>query len=176
MSELKIQNSAIEPAGSGSGGGDDQVTPVFSDGVHSVLSQHIEFIAGGAVEIPPPDASTITLMADVIGTNGQIDIRGSKGVRITTGPPQLPPVNSESTNGIELVASEIQNVTIQRGLIDGVDQKIEMAPASITIDGGIGPITIQSLTEITLSVAGGLASIKLTPAGIQIQGILVMIN
>ena len=47
---------------------------------------------------------------------------------------------------------------------------------NITIDGGVGTITIQSLTEITLSVAGGLSSITLTPAGITIQGILVQIN
>jgi hypothetical protein len=57
-----------------------------------------------------------------------------------------------------------------------VDQKIEMTPGNITIDGGVGTITIQSLTEITLSVAGGLSSITLTPAGITIQGLLVQIN
>ena len=69
----------------------------------------------------------------------------------------------------------MQNVTIQRGLLPGVDQKIEMAPGSIIVDGGIGTVTIKSLTEITLSVAG-VSTITLTPAGIIIQGPLVMIN
>lgn len=166
----------LAETGSGSGGGTSQANPQFADGLHTVLAQNIEFIAGGAVQVPPASSSNITLLADVIGMNGEVDIRGSQGVRITSGPPMLPPVNTGSTNGIEMVASEIQNITIQRGLIDGVDQKIEMAPASIVIDGGVGTITIQSLTEITLSVAGGLSTIKLTPAGIQIQGILVQIN
>jgi hypothetical protein len=58
-----------------------------------------------------------------------------------------------------------------------------MTPSGITVDGGAMPITIQSLTEITLSVAGGLNTIKLAPTGItiqgaiiQVQGVLVQIN
>ena len=74
------------------------------------------------------------------------------------------------------MVGEAQNITVQRGLIPGVDQKMEMTPGSIVIDGGVGTITIQSLTEITLSVAGGLSTISLTPAGIIIQGVLVKIN
>jgi len=88
----------------------------------------------------------------------------------------LPPTSSSSTNGVEIVVGETQNVTIQRGLLPGIDQKIEMAPGSITVDGGLGTVTIQSMTEITLQVAGGLSTISLTPAGITIQGILVKIN
>lgn len=82
---------------------------------------------------------------------------------------------SDSTNGVEIVVGEMQNVTIQRGLLP-VDQKIEMIPSGITVDAGLGKVTIQSLTEITLSVAGGLSTITLTPAGITIQGLLVQIN
>lgn len=77
---------------------------------------------------------------------------------------------------MEVVVGEAQNITLQRGLLPGVDQKIEMAPGSITIDAGAGSITIQSLTQITLSVAGGLSTITLGPAGVTIQGLLVQIN
>ena len=87
-----------------------------------------------------------------------------------------PDTSSDSTNGVEVIASEMQNITLQRGLIEGVDQKIEMAPGSITVDGGVGPVTIQSLTEITLQVAGGVSKIMLTPAGIILQGPIIMIN
>ena len=118
----------------------------------------------------------ITILAAGLGVDGKVNVRGSQGVRVTAGPPALPPTASDSVNGVEIMVSEAQNVTIQRGLIPGVDQKIEMTPGAIKIDGGGGTITIQSLTEITLSVAGGMSSITLTPAGITIQGILVQIN
>jgi hypothetical protein len=78
---------------------------------------------------------------------------------------------------VEIEVGELQKVTIKRGLIDGVDQTIEMTPSGITVDGGAMPITIQSLTEIKLSVAGGLSSITLGPDGITIMGLpIVKIN
>jgi hypothetical protein len=74
------------------------------------------------------------------------------------------------------MVGETQNVTIQRGIIPGVDQTVEMTPAGITVDGGTMPVTVKSLTQITLSVAGGLSSITLGPEGVTIQGLLVKIN
>ena len=167
-----------EPTTGGSGGGDSSThhSPEYSDGAYSVVANQIEFITRPPLPPTAPLPCVISVLAAGLEPNGRVEIRGSQGVRVTSGPPMLPPASSTSTNGIELIASEAQNVTIQRGLIDAVDQKIEMAPGSITIDAGAGTITIQSLTEITLSVAGGLSTIKLTPAGIQIQGILVQIN
>jgi len=47
---------------------------------------------------------------------------------------------------------------------------------TITVDAGAAKVTIQSLSEITLSVAGGVSTITLTPAGITIQGPLIKIN
>lgn len=120
--------------------------------------------------------SIITIAAPGMGTDGRVDLRGSQGVRVTAGPPPLPPTTSDSTNGVEIIVGETQMVTIQRGLIPGVDQKIEMTPSGITVDAGTMPITIQSLTQITLSVAGGSSTIVLDPAGVTIQGITVQIN
>jgi hypothetical protein len=111
-----------------------------------------------------------------MGTDGLVDVNGTQGVRITAGPPSLPPTGSSSTNGVEIIVGELQNVTIERGLLPGIDQKIELTPNGITVDAGTMPVTIQSLTQITLSVAGGLSTITLGPEGVTIQGILVQIN
>lgn len=163
--------------GAGSGGGPETTTHSHCfDGTYSITANQVELVSQPPMPPAIPGPNIITILAAGMGMDGKVDVRGSQGVRITAGPPPLPPTTSDSTNGVEVVAGEAQNVTIQRGLLPGVDQKIEMAPGSITIDGGVGTITIQSLTEITLSVAGGLASISLTPAGITIQGILVQIN
>ena len=52
-----------------------------------------------------------------------------------------------------------------------------MSRSGITVDGGAMPVTIQSLTQIKLSVCGGLSSIILGPDGITIRGLpLVKIN
>jgi hypothetical protein len=169
-------------SGAGSGGSpvtvDELVTQYTDnyDGVYALGANRIELMARPPLPPAPPNPSNITLLASGLGIDGKVDIRGSQGVRITSGPPMLPPTTSDSTNGVEIIASELQNVTIQRGLIPVVDQKIEMTPGAIMVDGGAGTITIQSLTEIKIQVAGGVSSITLTPVGIIIQGPLVMIN
>ena len=146
------------------------------DGPFSVAAHQIMIMGRPTLPSADPEPSVITLLASGMGTDGSVNVRGSQGVRITSGPPFLPPTSSDSTNGVEVVASEAQNVTIQRGLLTGVDQMIEMTPTGITIDAGVGTLTIQSLTQITLSVAGGLSSITIGPQGITIQGILIQVN
>jgi hypothetical protein len=74
------------------------------------------------------------------------------------------------------MVGEEQKVTIQRGLIPGVDQTVEMNPQGITINAGDGVITLKAFREIKLSVADGLASISLTPVGITIKGPLIRLN
>ena len=104
-----------------------------------------------------------------------MEVSGNQSVRITAGPMTLPPTSSDSSNGVEIVVGETQNVTIHRGLLP-TDQKIEMTPEGITIDAGMGTLTLKSLTQITLSVAEGLATITLGPEGVKIQGLLIQIN
>ena len=164
-------------SGGGAGGPDSTIDHAQSfDGLYQVSANQVAVLCRPPL---PPSGSpnVISLLAtDLTGMNGGVEVRGAKGVRISAGPPMLPPTSSDSTNGVEIVVGEAQNVTILRGLLPGVDQKIEMAPGSITVDAGLGTVTIQSMTEITLSVAGGLSTISLTPAGITIQGLLVKIN
>ena len=162
--------------GAGSGGGPDTLDHTHSfDGSYSISASQLELLSRPSVPPSSSGPNVITLLATGMGTDGLVNIRGSQGVRITSGPPLLPPTASDATNGVELIASEAQKVTIQRGLLP-VDQKIELTPTGITVDAGMGQITIQSLTKITLSVAGGLSTITLGPEGVTIQGILVKIN
>ena len=163
--------------GGGSGGGQLTTDHVQSfDGDYLLTANQVEILS--APPLPPavPGPCLITIQADAMGIGGKVNVNGSQGVRISAGPPSLPPTASASTNGVEIAVGEIQNVTIQRGLLPGVDQKIEMTPSGITVDAGTMPITIQSLTQITLSVAGGLSTITLAPEGVTIQGVLVQIN
>jgi hypothetical protein len=172
--------SDVLKMGGGSGGGDDDGPNIIktADCAYQIAANQVVLLTRPPTDPgakPAPNVITI-LAAGNTGTDGNVDVRGSKGVRITTGPAPLPPTKSDSTDGVEIIVSESQNVTVQRGLIPGVDQTISMTPGNIKIDGGGGTITVQSLTEITLSVAGGVSSITLTPAAIIIKGPMVMIN
>lgn len=163
--------------GAGSGGGPDSKFRHFStEGRFSVSANQMLLVSRPPTPPVIPEPCIITIAAPGLGVDGKVDISGSQGVRITAAPLGLVPTDSESTNGVEVMVGETQNVTVQRGLIPGVDQKIEMTPTGITVDGGTMPVTIQSLTQITLSVAGGLSTITLGPEGITIQGLLIQIN
>jgi len=166
-----------ERRGGGSGGGDAPNHIASVGGTYAIQAKQVELLARPA-EVPDlPEPSVISLIATGIPPEaGYIEIRGTQGVRITTGPLAVPPTSSDSTNGVEIIVSEDQNVTIQRGVLPEVDQKIEMTPEGITIDAGAGTLTIKSLTQITLSVAEGLSTITLGPEGITIKGLLVQIN
>jgi hypothetical protein len=169
-----------ENMGGGSGGSPDTHDHSESfDGAFKISAKTVEMLSHPPIPPASPGPNVIALLATDLtgmGTDGTVDVKGAKAVRITAGPPVLVATHSDSTNGVEIMVGETQNVTIQRGLLPGVDQKIEMTPSGITVDGGAMPITIKSLTEITLSVAGGVSTITLTPAGVTIQGILVQIN
>jgi hypothetical protein len=157
-------------------GGRDAIQSL--DGVYSVKANQLSFLSLPPLPPVTPDPCVITVLASglpELPMSGQVNIRGDQGVRVTAGPPPIPATDSNSTNGVEIMVGETQNVTIQRGLLP-VDQKVEMTPTGITVDAGMGKVTIQSLTQITLSVAGGLSTITLGPEGVTIQGLLVKIN
>ena len=60
--------------------------------------------------------------------------------------------------------------------VPGIGTNLQLASAGITVDAGCGTLTLQSETMITLKVAGGAASITLTPTGIQLKGVLITLN
>jgi hypothetical protein len=170
-------NPESAPLGGGTGGGPTSCDRShYVTGTHGVSANQIELVSRPPLGAGIADPSVITLLAAGEGTDGLVNVRGSQGVRITAGPPLLPPTSSESTDGVEIVTGELQKVTLQRGLLPAVDQKIEMTPDAITIDAGKGKVTIQSLTEITLSVAGGVTRIKLGPEGVTIEALQIKLS
>ncbi len=166
--------------GGGSGGGsdpDDAGNQTHScKAMYQIAGNQVVLMSRKPGLIPTDaDPSTITLLAvgglPTFDDDGKVDIRGTKGVRITAGvmslPMLSPPVTSDSTDGVEIVVDEMQSITIQRGL-SPLSQKIEMAPNSITVDAGMAG---------TLTLKAGLSQIMISAEGITIQGLpLVQIN
>lgn len=151
------------------------------DGVYEIAANQVLLITKSPLQ-PSSRDHVITLLApgtpESALTNGRIELRGTQGVRVTAGPPmgEALATDGKSVKGVEIIVGEEQKVTIQRGLIPGVDQTVEMNPQGITINAGDGVITLKAFREIKLSVADGLASISLTPVGITIKGPLIRIN
>jgi len=174
--------------GGGSGGGDDGNNTVQStEGVYQIQANQLVLFTQDPekpdLENPHANDHIITILATgklPTFSDGRVDIRGSQGVRITSGPalPGGPPLptTSESTNGIEiLTSSEAQSIILQQGTTP-ISPKIELGLAGITIDGGHTQVIVKSAVSISLSVAGGTSQIMLTPTGIMIKGPLVTIN
>jgi hypothetical protein len=61
-------------------------------------------------------------------------------------------------------------------MIPGAQQAIAIMPTNLNILGTTANVLISSDLQITLSVAGGLSSIVLTPVGIVLKGPLIQIN
>jgi hypothetical protein len=100
-----------------------------------------------------------------------VDVRGCKGVRITSGsliPIINPPMSADSTDGIEIETGETQSITMKRGVLPVIDQYITLTSSGITIDAGLLG---------TLTLTAGLSTITIGPSGITIVGIpVVQIN
>jgi hypothetical protein len=170
--------------GGGSGGGLNPNHSASATGTYQIAANQIDLLSQPPIPPAEPDPCVVTVLAaGVEPEDGLVNVRGTAGVRITAGPLEDPPTYSPETQGVEIMVSEEQTVTIQRGLLP-TDQIVEMSEEGITLSSGgaeltitdTGEIIIESLTEITLAVAGGAASISITPEGITITGVLVEIN
>jgi hypothetical protein len=171
-----MRSDGEESTGGGTGGGMESGSHDQSyDGHYSIAANQVELVARPPLPPSVPGQSVINILAAGLGIDGLVDVRGSQGVRITAGPPPLLPASSASTMGVEIVASEIGSVTLQRGLLP-IDQKMEMTPTGITIDAGVGKVTVKSLTQIELSVAEGLTKITLGPEGVTIQALTINLS
>jgi hypothetical protein len=171
----------LENLGGGSGGDDDddrghQV--ISADGTYEIRANQLSLFTWKNVPPSSDNESRITLAAigGVTGEfndDGRVDIRGCKGVRITSGPfmmiPLLnPEMSTASTDGIEIEVGESQSITIKRGLLAEIDQYISLTNNNITIDAGVTG---------TLTLAAGLSQITISAEGITIIGVpLVQIN
>ena len=167
----------------GGSGGDTGMT----DKGHQVKSARGTYQIGGnqvvlvsRKNIPPaPEGpSRIVLLAagGVEGAfidDGTVDVRGCKGVRITAGPISLPMASPETSSadtldGVDIGASQLQKIRIQRGFLFPEIQTIEMEPNSIVIDAGLNG---------SLSLRAGMSQITIDLTGVTIIGVpMVQIN
>jgi hypothetical protein len=171
---MRSSNSESVGGGTGGGPGGGDHTQNF-EGHFSIAANQVELLALPPLPPSVPGQSVISILAAGLGIDGLVDIRGTQGVRVTAGPPPLLPASSASTNGVEILAGETGTVTVQRGLLP-IDQKIEMTPGGITIDAGVGKVTVKSLTQIELSVAEGLTKLTLGPEGVTIQALQINLS
>ena len=164
-------------AGGGSGGGPGAANHSDAiDGTYTIAGTQVNLISRPPIPPAIPGPSIITLLAgDMVGLEGSVNVRGSRGVRITAGPPPLPATQSDSTNGVEVLVGELGTLTLQRGLLP-TDQSMEMAPTGVTIDGGLGKVTIKSMTQLELSVCEGVAKITLDPTGVTIDALTIKLS
>lgn len=168
---------SVEPCGAGSGGGPEQGSPThYHDGTYSVVANQVQLHT--APQMPPTDPVPylISLLSPGSGYDGRVEVNASQGVRVTAGPPQMPPTSSESTEGVEVAVGELQSITLIRGMIPGAQQAIAIMPSNLNIMGTTANVLVSSDVQITLSVAGGLSSIVLTPVGIVLKGPVIQIN
>jgi len=169
-------NSDNDQIGGGSGGGPDNFTHAQAvDGMYSVSANQVEFFTRPPLPPAIPGPSVIRVLAGGKGIDGQVLVRGTKGVRVTAGPPPLLETASDSTDGVEILIGELGKFTLKRGLLP-IDQKMEMTSDGVTIDAGAGKVTIKSMTEITLSVAEGMTKIKLGPDGVTIEALQIKLS
>ena len=173
-----------ENLGGGSGGGANPNHATSTTGAYQIQANQVELLSQPPIPPAVPQPCVVTLLAAGLEPeDGMVNVRGTAGVRITAGPLADPPTYSPATQGVEIMVPDEQLVTIQRGLLP-TDQIVEMSPEGITLSSGgaeltltaEGQIMIESMTEITLAVAGGAASISIGPEGVTITGVLVEIN
>ena len=170
------------------GGGSGGDTGMTDKGNQVKSAKHTYQIGGNQVVLvsrkplpepggSPPDPSRIILLAggSVAGgfiDEGTVDIRGCKGVRVTSGPVAIPMISpetsSESTDGVDIIVSGTQKVRVQRGLTFPDIQTIEMNSGSIVIDAGLNG---------SLSLRAGMSMISIDLSGVTINGVpLVQVN
>jgi hypothetical protein len=171
----------IQNLGGGSGGADcaeenkgDQAISV--DGTYSIRANQVALTSWKNIPPSSDNDSRIMLLAmggleGLFADSGSVDVRGCKGVRITSGsliPIINPPMSTDSTDGIEIETGESQSITMKRGVLPVLDQYITLTSSGITIDAGLLG---------TLTLTAGLSTITIGPSGITIIGIpTVQIN
>ena len=173
--ESIVEGQELLGAGSGGDGGDGNVTS-YTDGVYSVATPQTIVHACGALgegEAPGIIPMIALLAGDVLSSQGLIYARGTRGVRITSGPPHQPQMRNEEINGVEIQTGETQEIIMMRG--SPAEQVVQISPGLMVVNSP-SLISIRSDSQIELSVAGGTSSIILSPSGIVLKGPIIQIN
>jgi hypothetical protein len=162
-------------AGSGGDGGSGNRFQHY-DGWYSVGAGGISMCATGrsGIHALPP---VLQLFAGSLErADGQVSMRGSQGVRITSGQEGVPSKNDE-IKGVEIQVTDPQDISIMRGTDPDVSgEQIYMTSGWVNIRSGTGKITMVAADEITLTAGGGNSMIRMTSTGITIKGLITYIN
>lgn len=182
-----VPDSENTGGGAGGGTGMEESGNILqsADSTFQIAGNQVVLLSRKA--LPPsakPGPSVITILAagsmPTFADDGKVDVRGTKGVRITSGPPLMiplgasPPVADESTNGVEIIVAENQKITIQRGArtpppFQSSFQNIEMTQDGITIQSGASPTSYSKIemkpSSITFECGFGAGE----PAGPKIE-------
>src|SRR5208283_2461687 len=110
---MKEPKEKLGGGGSGGGTAANQVAGV--SGAYLIQANQLQLLSRppSPPSLPVPCVISLLAAGELPG-DGRVEVRGTQGVRITPGPVMVPPASSDSTNGVEIVVSEDQNVTIQR--------------------------------------------------------------
>ena len=168
-----------DSAGGGSGGGplDGQDHSESVNGNWDVSANKVTLCAQPGMPPAIPEDSVIDVLATGMGVGGRVNIRGSQGVRVTAGPPVGLPADSRMTNGVEVAVSDLGTISLARGVLPGpAQQTVDITPAGIRIDAGAMPVMISSLSAITLSVADGVAELRISPEGVTIHALSITLS
>jgi hypothetical protein len=162
-------------AGSGGDGGSGNRFQHY-DGWYSVGAGGISMCATGGVKTHARSPVLQLFAGSTDAPDGQVVVRGSQGVRITSGQEGVPSKNDD-INGLEIQVTDPQDITIMRGTDPSASgEQIYMTSGWVDIHSGTGKITMQAADEITLTAGGGNSMIRMTPTGITIKGLITYIN
>jgi hypothetical protein len=163
-----LSETEIISGGSGGGTGMDESGNILqsADSAYQIAGNQVVLLSrkalplGAAGPSAKPGPSVITILAagsmPTFADDGKVDVRGAKGVRITAGPPLLiplgtsPAVADPSTDGVEIMVAERQNITLQCGVqtpppSQSFFQKIEMTQDGITLQSGASPTSFSKI-------------------------------
>ncbi len=170
---MTFEEDGVGGGAGGATGMDDGNNLQSANGTYQVAGNRVVLLARPDPAAAEPAPSNITLLSagsiPTFANDGKVDIRGAKGVRITSGPPGVllpgsPPVTSSDTDGIEVLASQSQTVTIGREEPFGLaGEYIQISKGSITINAGLtGKITLMAgANSITIDALGGVTIVGL---------------
>lgn len=161
-----------QPLGAGSGGDP-------RDGGHAWYANEYYSIDAPGIEIFARSGQprvTIGAVNEDGGTSGLafVNVHADKAMHITTG--TTTDTLKMAADGFDVVTELNQPIVLLRGSESSNPQQIEIGTDGFLIDANLANLVIQSMRSITLQVAGGTSSIKLTPMGITLTGPMININ
>lgn len=162
--------------GGGTGGGtgmdDDGNNLQSASATYQIAGNQVVLLSRKALLPAKPGPSVITILAaggaPTFDDDGQVDVRGAKGVRITAGSPLMipsgisPAVADPSTDGVEIMVAERQKITLQCGAqtpppSQSFFQKVEMTQDGIMLQSGASPTSFSkvNMTPETITLECG---------------------